>query len=71
VSKGNDLCKFTAKAGSKFFALGGLAFDEPRFIDWNFVSHDKVKIEKAKLDWKNRNFPKVENDHTYIPYPNS
>ena len=71
VLRENDLCKFIAKAGSTLFILGGKAFDEPRFIDWNFVSHDKAKIEKATLDWKNNNFPKIKNDNTYIPYPTS
>ena len=69
VSKEDDFCEFKVKAGSKLFIFGGQPFEEPRYIDWNFVSHDKAKIEKAKLAWNNQQFPKVQNDDSYIPYP--
>ncbi|CAM1371806.1 pirin family protein [Tenacibaculum xiamenense] len=69
VSKENDYCQFKVKANSRLFVFGGQPFEEPRYIDWNFVSHDKTKIEKAKLAWNNKQFPKISNDNSYIPYP--
>ena len=69
ASKQEDICKFRIEAGSKVFILGGQPFPEGRFIDWNFVSSDKAKIEKAKEQWDNKQFPKVANDDTYVPYP--
>tara|TARA_R110001583_G_scaffold24563_2_gene89948 strand:+ start:218945 stop:219859 length:915 start_codon:yes stop_codon:yes gene_type:complete len=41
-----------------------------RFIDWNFVSSRKARIEQARQDWKAGRFPKVPGDETeFIPLP--
>ncbi|WP_420193956.1 pirin family protein [Marinobacter sp. GH_1] len=41
-----------------------------RFIEWNFVSSRKERIEQAKDDWQNRRFPIVPGDkEDYIPLP--
>ena len=41
-----------------------------RFIDWNFVSSDRDRIEKAKEDWKAGRFVKVpKDDEEFIPIP--
>ncbi len=41
-----------------------------RFIDWNFVSSRKERIEQAKDDWRNQRFPKVKGDEDeFIPLP--
>ncbi|MEI8625881.1 pirin family protein [Pseudoalteromonas sp. B137] len=41
-----------------------------RFIDWNFISSKKERIDKAKKDWTEGRFPKVIDDEVdYIPYP--
>lgn len=41
-----------------------------RFMEWNFVSSRKQRIEQAKQDWSNGRFPKVLGDeHEFIPYP--
>ncbi len=41
-----------------------------RFIEWNFVSSRKERIEQAKDDWQNRRFPIVPGDEEdYIPLP--
>ncbi|RZI47153.1 hypothetical protein EQU50_00800 [Candidatus Finniella inopinata] len=40
------------------------------FIDWNFVSSSKERLEKAKMDWANGNFPRVPGDAVeFIPLP--
>ena len=41
----------TASARSTVMALGGEPVGE-RFIDWNFVSSSKERIEQAKADWR-------------------
>ena len=41
-----------------------------RFIDWNFVSSRKERIEQAKRDWRERRFPVVAGDEVeFIPLP--
>jgi len=41
-----------------------------RYIEWNFVSSRKDRIEQAKQDWKAGRFPRVPGDeHEFIPLP--
>jgi redox-sensitive bicupin YhaK (pirin superfamily) len=42
---------FTASARATVMALGGEPVGE-RFIEWNFVSSSKERIEQAKADWR-------------------
>jgi redox-sensitive bicupin YhaK (pirin superfamily) len=50
--------------------LGGAPLDGPRYIDWNFVSSSKERIEQAKRDWREGRFPKVPGDEVeFIPLP--
>lgn len=54
---------------SRIGIVGGEAMP-PRFIEWNFVSSRKERIEQAKADWKAQRFPKVPGDETeFIPLP--
>jgi redox-sensitive bicupin YhaK (pirin superfamily) len=48
--KGED-ATITATARATLMALGGEPVGE-RFIDWNFVSSSKERIEQAKSDWR-------------------
>lgn len=42
----------------------------PRFIDWNFVSSRKERIEQAKQQWIAGEFPTIPDDSDeFIPYP--
>lgn len=55
---------------SHFMLLGGEPLGEPRFIDWNFVSSSKERLEQAKNDWKAGRFPKIAGDDSeFIPLP--
>ncbi|WP_025898531.1 pirin family protein [Sneathiella glossodoripedis] len=59
----------TATAGSKVVLIGGEAI-EKRYMDWNFVSTRKERIEQAKEDWKAGRFAKIPGDDAdYIPLP--
>lgn len=50
--------------------LGGAPMDGPRYIWWNFVSHDKERIKQAGEAWNAGEFPKVPGDEVeFIPLP--
>lgn len=69
VSKTEGLCDVTIASGSHVLIFGGLPFPEERHIYWNFVSHSKDKIETAKQAWKNKTFPMMKNDDSYVALP--
>jgi redox-sensitive bicupin YhaK (pirin superfamily) len=70
VSTSQDTCHIAVNKETTIFLFGGTPFPEERFIDWNFVSHSRDTLKKAKNDWMNRRFPSVPGDHTFVPYPN-
>lgn len=69
VSKEDDICEIHMESNSHIFLFGGQAFDEERFIYWNFVSSSRDKIEAAKKRWEAKEFPQVQGDSTYVPLP--
>lgn len=71
VSKTDNVCNLTIKANSHILLFGGEPLPEQRFIHWNFVSSSKDKIEEAKQAWRNKTFPMMDNDDSYVPLPGS
>ncbi|WP_420601699.1 pirin family protein [Flagellimonas sp.] len=71
VSKVEDTCDITVHPNSHLLLFGGEPFPEERHIYWNFVSTSKEKIALALEDWKNKTFPMMSNDNTYVPLPKS
>ena len=69
ISKTNDECEVCLEKGTQLLLFGGQALSQEHFLLWNFVSHSKDRLRQAKKDWKNKKFPKVEGDNTYIPIP--
>ncbi len=69
VSKVEDVCNVKVSPNSHLLLFGGKPFGEERFIYWNFVSSSKEKLEIAKENWRNKSFPKVPNDTTYVEMP--
>jgi len=69
ISKTDDACEICLDDHSQILLFGGEPLPEERFLLWNFVSHDKERLKKAKADWMNLEFPKVADDTTYIPFP--
>lgn len=69
VSKAEDVCNVIVKPNTHLLLFGGKPFDEERYIYWNFVSSDKEKLELAKEKWRNKEFPKVPGDDTYVVMP--
>lgn len=58
-----------AVSSARIALIGGAAIG-PRFINWNFVSSSKERLEQAIQDWKEGKFPKVPGDESeFIPYP--
>jgi len=71
VSKVEDSCTIVVKENTHLLLFGGQSFEEERFIDWNFVSSSKQKIEAAKSAWQQKSFPMIPHDDTYVPIPNA
>lgn len=54
---------------TRLAVIGGEPFNR-RFIEWNFVSSRKERIEQAKQDWRDGCFDKVPgDDKEFIPLP--
>jgi redox-sensitive bicupin YhaK (pirin superfamily) len=69
IANDSKLCEFEMEANSTIYIFGGESFPEERFIQWNFVSSDKTRLEKAKFDWINQHFPKIPGETDFVPYP--
>lgn len=73
IAKNAQLCEFEIGENTTVYLFGGEAFEEERFIFWNFVNSDKELIEQAKQNWFDQNreaFPKVVGDEEeYVPLP--
>lgn len=69
ISKVEDECTITLAENSEVLLFGGEPLPEQRFMFWNFISHSKERLEQAKSDWREKKFPKVPGDETYVPLP--
>lgn len=69
VFKPGDTIAVTAVTKAVVMLLGGEPVGE-RFIDWNFVSSSKERIEQAKADWRagRMKLPDAD-DQEFIPLP--
>jgi redox-sensitive bicupin YhaK (pirin superfamily) len=60
---------FTAETDAVVMLLGGEPLG-PRFIEWNFVSSSKDRLEQAKADWRAGRMKLPDADHDeFIPLP--
>ena len=60
---------FTATTPSIVMLLGGEPIGE-RYIEWNFVSSSRERIEQAKADWRAGRMKLPDLDHgEFIPLP--
>ncbi len=69
ISKTDDQCEIYLDEDTQLLLFGGEPLPEEHYLLWNFVSHSKERLQQAKEDWKNKKFPKVPGDETYIPIP--
>ena len=69
VFKPGETIVFSANEPSTVMLLGGEPVG-PRFIDWNFVSSSKERIDQAKADWRAGRMKLPDLDHDeFIPLP--
>lgn len=60
---------FTAQTRAQVMLLGGEPLGH-RYLEWNFVSSSRERIEQAKADWKAARFGTVPgDDQEFIPLP--
>ncbi|MEM6629818.1 MAG: pirin family protein [Bacteroidota bacterium] len=69
ISKTKDTCEILVAEDTQLLLFGGEPLSDEPYLLWNFVSSDKAKLQQAKQDWKDKKFPKVPGDDTYIPFP--
>jgi redox-sensitive bicupin YhaK (pirin superfamily) len=55
--------------GARVMLLGGAHLPGERYIEWNFVSSSRAKIEAAKAAWTAQTFGKVPGETEWIPLP--
>lgn len=61
--------RIEATTEARIALIGGEPFNK-RFIEWNFVSSRKERIDQAKADWKAGRFARVTGDEVeFIPLP--
>ncbi len=59
----------TAAEDARIAVVGGEPLGH-RYIEWNFVSSRRERIEQAKADWQAGRFPEIPDDHEeHIPLP--
>ena len=69
IANDSRLCSFEMGANTTVYLFGGEPFPENRFIDWNFVSSRRDRLQQAKADWIDRRFPEVPGETEFVPYP--
>jgi redox-sensitive bicupin YhaK (pirin superfamily) len=69
VFRAADAITLSALVPSRVLVLGGAVMDGPRFIEWNFVSSSRERIEAAKEAWRAGRFAKVPGETEFIPLP--
>lgn len=70
VLRPGDTVSITALDAVRLMILGGAAMDGPRYILWNFVSSSKERLQEAKRQWQQGEFPAVPGDDGKpIPIP--
>lgn len=68
--------RLSSKAGARVMVLGGAVLGK-RFIEWNFVSSSRERLEQAKADWRasaaggwtGTPFTLPPGENEYIPLP--
>jgi redox-sensitive bicupin YhaK (pirin superfamily) len=69
VLGGDRPVRAAASAPTRALILGGPPLG-PRFIEWNFVSSSRDKIDRARERWKAQQFAKIPTDPVeFIPWP--
>ena len=70
IVRAGGVATVRAEEPSRVLLLGGAPPDGPRYIEWNYVSSSRERIEQAKRQWQAGEFAKVPGDDVeFIPLP--
>jgi len=69
VFAAGDEIAVRAASDARVLLFGGEPLDGPRHLWWNFVSTSRERIERAKVDWKEKRFAAVPGETEFIPLP--
>ena len=69
VLENDHTCEFVIEENSVLYIIGGEPFPEKRFINWNFVSSSREKIDQAIERWEKQEFPDIPGEEGFVPYP--
>jgi redox-sensitive bicupin YhaK (pirin superfamily) len=61
--------RLESATGATVMILGGAPLDGARFIEWNFVSSSREKIDAAKRAWSEQRMGQVPGETEFIPLP--
>ncbi|HTD28295.1 MAG TPA: pirin family protein, partial [Xanthomonadaceae bacterium] len=71
IFKPDAPARLTASMPSSVMLFGGESLGE-RYLDWNFVSSSKARIEQAKADWRAGRMKLPDRDNQeFIPLPDA
>jgi redox-sensitive bicupin YhaK (pirin superfamily) len=59
----------SAHGPARAMLIGGARLDGERFLWWNFVASTRDRLERAKVDWRERRFATVPGESEFIPLP--
>ena len=69
VFEPGEAVPITARTEAEIMLLGGEGLG-PRFVEWNFVSSSRERIDQAKADWRAGRMKLPDLDHDeFIPLP--
>ena len=69
VLKNGASASVSASGGAHLMICGGDTLEGERIVWWNFVSSSRVRLDQAKLDWKEGKFDDVPGESDFIPLP--
>ncbi|MFT3770280.1 MAG: pirin family protein [Minicystis sp.] len=70
VSAPGAAVRVVAERPSRVVVIGGAPLDGKRFMDWNFVSSSRARLDAARAAWRAQTFPRIPgDDREHIPYP--
>ncbi|HTQ15615.1 MAG TPA: pirin family protein [Rhizomicrobium sp.] len=64
-----EIAEIAAVDDARVMLLGGAPLDGERHVWWNFVASDRMRMAKAKADWKAGRFPRIPGETEFIPLP--
>jgi hypothetical protein len=68
--RAGELVTVKALTPSRLMLFGGEPLDGRRYVDWNFVSSSRARIEQAKIAWREGRFDRIPgDDQEFIPLP--